>query len=267
MRKIIISIITILLIALTFTACQKNVDDIVNKVSIDDIIEKIENKETFAFIIGADDCPACQVYKENLAELKDKKDVVLDYVNFNTEDEKKVLELLINYLGEDISNGLSTPTTYFINKGEHTGNPVIGAVTKSEVVKMYETEFDNIEKIEAINIVTIDDVIEKIKKEETFAFVIGSNTCRACLQYKNTLKDFYKETEIQLDYINIDKETDEKLGELLIGILDQDLSQGLSTPTTHFIIQGKHDGEPAVGAMGASQILERYNKFEKDATE
>lgn len=40
MRKIIISIITILLIALTFTACQKNVDDIVNKVSIDDIIEK-----------------------------------------------------------------------------------------------------------------------------------------------------------------------------------------------------------------------------------
>lgn len=40
-------------------------------------------------------------------------------VSLDEEEEEKVIELLINHLGEDISNGLSTSTTYFINRKDY----------------------------------------------------------------------------------------------------------------------------------------------------
>lgn len=262
-----ISLILIMLLSITiFTACTQDVGEVINETTVEAVVERMEKGETFAFIMGSDSCEACKDYKENLAELKDKEDVVLDYINFNEEKEEDVIDLLITHLGENIDNGLSTPTTYFIKDGKHTGHPAIGSIKKSEIVEVYKEGFDKEPREDSVNPVTVNDVIKKVKNKETFAFIVGSNTCPACLQYKNSLSELQQKEDVKLDYIDIDNENDEILGELLVDVLGADLSEGLSTPTTYFIIEGVSDGEPIVGAMGPDKAISEYKNFIEKST-
>lgn len=267
MKKSISLILILLLSIILFTACSTETGDTVNETTIKEVVERIEKGETFAFIIGSDSCEACDVYKKNLAELKNKEDVVLDYINFNNEKEEDVIDLLVIHLGENIDNGLSTPTTYFIKDGKHTGHPTIGAVNKNEIVEVYKEGFDKEPREDSTKLATVEDVIKKIENKETFAFVVGSNTCPACLQYKNSLSKLQEEEGVKLDYIDIDNENDESLSKLLVDTLEADLSEGLSTPTTYFITEGVSDGEPVIGAMNPDQAVKKYKEFIKKSTE
>lgn len=141
MRNKILVTITMMALLLV-TGCSAMVaEQPVTEVSVDQVLAKIESKETFAFIIGSKTCPACEQYRENLKTLKEKENVSMDYIDLdavNPEDRDKVVDLVVNHLDGDVENGLSTPTTYFIDKGKLNGEPVVGSVPKEEIVEVYK---------------------------------------------------------------------------------------------------------------------------------
>lgn len=113
------------------------VEDIANSLSPEEVMAKIDNKESFAFVIGNDGCPACQAYKIQLKEFYEKEDIKLDYINLDDKtDMKKMEELLVEKLDADVSKGISTPTTYFIVEGV-PNEPVIGPISADEMTTKY----------------------------------------------------------------------------------------------------------------------------------
>lgn len=234
----------------------------INVVSIEQVVKRMENKETFAFVVASENCEACEVYKESLKLLNEKEDVTLDYIIYEDESEEELIEFLTINLEQDMSQGLGTPTTFFIKDGVSTKNPIIGLVSKDDIVKEYKEGFDKEPRESSINYVTVEEVAKRVAKKESFAFVVGSDTCPACIQFKTNLNTLYEEKGIALDYIDIDEEDDMDLAELLIDDLQLNLSEGLSTPTTLFIIDGKIDGDAIVGALSGEEFTKIYTSYE-----
>lgn len=246
--------------------CTQNKDsdnEIKNVVTIKDVEKRIESKETFAFVIGSKDCSACDVYDESLKELKEKEDVILDYILFEDGKEEDMINLITG-MGENINNGLGTPTTFFIVDGESTGHPVVGAVDKKDIVEVYKEGFNKEAREEGVIQKTAKDVISKIDDKESFIFVIGSDNCPACLQHKINLSTLFEERNVKLDYIDIDKESDDELSKLVIDTIKLDLSEGLSTPTTVIIINGEVYKKPIVGALSETDLIEMYDIFQEE---
>lgn len=135
------------------TAVEVEANQPVNYVSVDDLEKRIENGDTFAFVIGSASCPACQVLIDNLDTLYEEKGVKLDYIDLDTEvvsemEREKFAEFYFGTLGQDINSGLSTPTTYFIIDGKLKGEPVVGAVPADMIVEVYEEGFKSIEEVD-----------------------------------------------------------------------------------------------------------------------
>lgn len=120
---------------------EANLPEIANLTTADDVSEKLENKESFALVIGDETCPACITYNSTLKELKEKDNILLDYIDLNLVDEEemeKVGLLLIETL-EVGPEGFATPTTFFIKDGE-LEETVVGAMGYEELIDTYKDE-------------------------------------------------------------------------------------------------------------------------------
>lgn len=139
MKKALL-IITSLMLFITTGCSAMIVEDSVNEVTVEEVVNRIEEEDTFAFILGSDNCPACVQYKENLKDLKKKEDIVLDYIDLDNSEENSMedtADLIVQHLDGDLEDGLSTPTTYFIVDGKVKGEPVVGSVPAEEVLSLY----------------------------------------------------------------------------------------------------------------------------------
>lgn len=112
MKKIIISIFAMLLL---LTSCGKSQNDFVLKSN--QVIDKIENKETFLLYITSETCPACQLYDPVYQEVNEDYPNLLfklDYID-ESENNKEVFdELVKNHIGSI----KATPTTFVVIEGE-----------------------------------------------------------------------------------------------------------------------------------------------------
>jgi len=115
MKKNKIIIIVIMLIAiltvtiLLITANQSNLIEL----NYDEIIEKIDNKESFVLCISRIDCVHCQSYKPKLKQIANDYDITIYYINTDNVKKEKYEEFK-NKLNFDES----TPVTIFIKDGE-----------------------------------------------------------------------------------------------------------------------------------------------------
>lgn len=139
-------------LALTLVACSNNVGyerstkpGTVQEITMDDVLEKIENKETFMFVFTQTTCSNCQAFKENVLD---------DYIkNHEIEFNEVVLSIfmetapVIEWVKEhpnpadQLEEGFTetdilTPSFYFIENGEVKDIYIGGAMTKSVLEEM-----------------------------------------------------------------------------------------------------------------------------------
>lgn len=83
-----------------------------------EIIKKIDNKESFVFVITADSCSACKVFLDNFdAYSKEDNDAKILYLDLEKEPNETIFAKLINnYIG--VENFEGTPTAIMVKKGE-----------------------------------------------------------------------------------------------------------------------------------------------------
>ncbi|MDD4547845.1 MAG: thioredoxin family protein [Bacilli bacterium] len=130
MKKIILLIITSILL----TGCLYKKPYV--EINYEDFKEKIENKESFIFYIGATGCQYCEKYEKTLKRVVDKYDVEVFYIDTAegklTDDEKKGFEELVTFSG--------TPTTVFVREGEVQSkyNRIEGSVTSDKIIEAFE---------------------------------------------------------------------------------------------------------------------------------
>lgn len=137
----------------------------VTYVTPQSVTEKIENKETFAFVLGDETCSACSHYKENaLTEMVKKDSIKLGFVELNGIEEKKdemdsIIYLIEKHLDSQFE---ATPTTYFIVDGVMK-EAVVGSVPYDELKETYESHInsDDTEKND------VEEIQEDEKVEET----------------------------------------------------------------------------------------------------
>lgn len=111
------------------------IEESVNKVTVDEVRENIDKKDKYVFILGDDNCHGCIMLKNNLKKLVAEEDVQLDYIDLQVVPQADVEQLLAD-LEYDISQGLSTPTTFIIENGEMV-DTVVGAVAVEDLLDMY----------------------------------------------------------------------------------------------------------------------------------
>ncbi len=108
---IIVSICLVLLIGALIA------DNLLSKsylieIKYKDLVEKVENKETFILLISQTTCSHCMEYKPKVKKVANKYKVEVYYIEYDkfSDDEKKYVKEHFNFDG--------TPQTIFVNDGE-----------------------------------------------------------------------------------------------------------------------------------------------------
>ena len=127
-----IVIVVILIVAgVAFFLLSKNMQTgSVKSISISELKEKIDNKDSFILVITQDGCSHCQNYAPIIREISEEYNIKIYDLNLTnlTKDEK---DELIN-----IANVNGTPTTLFFKNGEEesTLNRINGEASSSKLV-------------------------------------------------------------------------------------------------------------------------------------
>lgn len=101
------------------------------ELKYDELIKKIENKESFVLLVSQTDCTHCIHYKPKLKEVANDKKVYIYYIDVDllSEEENKKIYSYISYS--------STPVTVFIKEGAETtaANRINGDASKDKIEK------------------------------------------------------------------------------------------------------------------------------------
>lgn len=106
------------------------------KLDYNEIVEKVENKESFVLCVSASDCVHCQEYKPKLKKIANTYDIKIYYINideFNDEDEKA--------FKERFSFDKGTPTTIFFKDGEEktTATRIEGNTKIEKIINKFKS--------------------------------------------------------------------------------------------------------------------------------
>ena len=132
----IIYIIPIIIIIISFIL----INNITNKDNNNDLIElkytqileKMNNKESFVLVVSRTTCSHCIDYKPKLKEITNLYDIDIYYIDYDKESNKNQEKFFNDF---DLDG--STPITIFIKKGKQTNlfDRIEGDVDKKRVIK------------------------------------------------------------------------------------------------------------------------------------
>ncbi len=129
---VIAAIAGLIFAGVTINKEKKEKDKHLVQITISELQEKINNKETFILVVTKDGCSYCESYKPVLKDVLSEHDIVAYELNQSTltskEDQNTYEELVPNVTG--------TPTTIFFKNGEETtiSNRLVGALKRDKVV-------------------------------------------------------------------------------------------------------------------------------------
>ena len=126
MKKILICLMTILLVG-----CG---NPKYTEINYEQLITKLDNKETFVLLIGSDTCSACANYETTMTKVMKDTKIEIFYVNLHLLSEEDYNKVYSKYVVN------STPTTIFIKDGEETStyNRIVGAADYKTVIEQLE---------------------------------------------------------------------------------------------------------------------------------
>ena len=131
MKKFGLILLSILVIVCG--GCKKKLTTY-TEISYDNYVEKLEKKETFPLVIGAETCSACGIFQSTMEIFIEKYQVEVFFI-----DVSKISEIDYNLLQSQTSFD-GTPTTIFIEEGEMTSyyNRIDGAKDLTSVTKFFK---------------------------------------------------------------------------------------------------------------------------------
>lgn len=129
---VIAAIAGIIYAAVTINKEKKEADKHLVEISIGELQEKVNNKDTFILVVTKDGCSYCESYKPVIKDVLEEYDVVayeLNQTKLTTKEDQNAYEELV-------PNITGTPTTVFFKNGEEitVSNRLIGAVKRDKVV-------------------------------------------------------------------------------------------------------------------------------------
>lgn len=137
-KVIIISVLAVAIIAISLLVYAsiklngqaKEEDSHLIEISFSELQEKIDNKETFIFVITQKQCSHCAEYKPVLKKVLAEYDIYAYELSLDNLDAEKKGKL------NDIANVSGTPATIFIEDGveKNTSSRLSGTKTESKIV-------------------------------------------------------------------------------------------------------------------------------------
>ena len=131
MRKILI-MITLLLSLFCLIGCnQYKRYTTYTKLNYSEFQEKLDNKDSFAVVMGLSTCSACAMYKVTMENVIKENQVEIFYLELDSLSEEEHSKIYSKFVVE------MTPTTIFIKEGKETStyDRIVGAASSTEVVK------------------------------------------------------------------------------------------------------------------------------------
>ena len=112
MKKVLL----VLFVLLSLTACNKKFSKGEGVTAqADEVLERLENKESFIVYVGYDDCQSCKEFKPILNQLIENYDITIYYLpTDDKQTEDQLNEIQYNYF----YRMYWTPTTYIVEDGE-----------------------------------------------------------------------------------------------------------------------------------------------------
>ncbi len=104
------------------------------ELNYEELMEKIDNKESFILLFSQTTCSHCEQYRPTL------KKVLVEYDLYAYEIATDLLSKEENAKLKDVANVTGTPTTVFIVNGEekNTANRLVGAAKENKIVSRFE---------------------------------------------------------------------------------------------------------------------------------
>ena len=107
MKKVLL----VLFVLLSLTACNKKFSkgEVVTAYA-DEVLEKLENKESFIVYVGYDDCQSCKEFKPILNQLIENYDITIYYLptdDKQTEDQLNEIQYNYFYRMYEVANNKS----------------------------------------------------------------------------------------------------------------------------------------------------------------
>ena len=101
------------------------------ELKYDEVIEKINNKESFVLLLSQTTCAHCMDFKPKLTEVANKYKLEIYYLETNLIDAEVLKEFKANYFSFD-----GTPTTVFVIEGDEktAANRINGDVSKEKII-------------------------------------------------------------------------------------------------------------------------------------
>jgi len=101
------------------------------RLSYDEVMDKLENDESFVLVISQTTCSICTSYKPKIKEIAEEYKIVIYYIEYDkfSSDERSKFDEVISFSG--------TPQTIFIQDGEEktAANRITGMGTNAEIIK------------------------------------------------------------------------------------------------------------------------------------
>ena len=125
----------ILFICLLIILCTSCGSSNLKSLSYNELNKKLENKETFFFVVIRDGCQHCENFIPKVDDVLNEYDIVGYKINYSNLSEKEDDEFY-NTFGVD-----STPTTIFIKDGKEVSilQRLVGNVSKDKLISKLET--------------------------------------------------------------------------------------------------------------------------------
>lgn len=135
-KSFIISICSLILIILFILLFNYYSRPRLYELDVNQVKDKIENKESFILCISATYCSHCKKYKPKLEDISKEYRMDIYYIDFDKYSDKEQ-ELFRNYISFDGG----TPVTLFIKNGEEetTVNRINGNVSKDKIISKFKS--------------------------------------------------------------------------------------------------------------------------------
>ncbi len=130
-KYLLIASILIVILGIIIGYFLFSMNDNLVRLSYDEIMEKIDNKESFILCISRTTCSHCNVYKPKLRKVANKYDIKIYYTDVDKYSKNDLKDF-----NSKISFDGGTPTTLFIKDGKEktTATRIEGDVSIEKIV-------------------------------------------------------------------------------------------------------------------------------------
>lgn len=129
-KVIILCSICILILIGSLVADRIITNSYLKQLKYDEVMEKIQNKESFILVVSQTTCSHCKEYKPLFKKILKKNKLTAYYIEYDllSKEEKKEF---VKYINFD-----STPVTVFLKNGEEstTANRIVGAREEEYII-------------------------------------------------------------------------------------------------------------------------------------